>query len=200
MSTYEIDWKFIPPLSPWWGGFYERLVGSTKKVLFNIYGNAKLKFEELETAFAQCQWILNSRPLTMVSSSEPTLCITPNRLIFGSSHPLSSCIFSLDLSPSSPGDRLSILDSCLSTFRQRWTLEYRNIMLDNVKLRRPAPTPQIKLGDIGILWIPNKKRFNWPLAKVTEVHPGRDGNIRAITVTTSSGTYLRALNHFIPLL
>jgi hypothetical protein len=128
------------------------------------------------------------------------VCITPNRLLFGSDNSLSSCVLSLDEVSHAPIDRLRLVDSCLSHFRQRWTIEYRNIMLDDVKLRRPSPTPQVQLDDVGLLWVPNRKRFHWPLARVVEVHPGRDGRVRAITVLTDSGTYLRALDHFVPLL
>lgn len=33
VSNQGITWKFITPLSPWKGGFYERLIGSVKKLL-----------------------------------------------------------------------------------------------------------------------------------------------------------------------
>ena len=32
-STHDVDWKKIPQVAPWMGGFYERLVGTVKKFL-----------------------------------------------------------------------------------------------------------------------------------------------------------------------
>ena len=33
LTTYNINWKFIPPLSPWMGGTWESIVKLTKKAL-----------------------------------------------------------------------------------------------------------------------------------------------------------------------
>ena len=45
----NIQWKFIFERSPWWGGFYERLVGIMKSCLKKIMEKALLTFEELRT-------------------------------------------------------------------------------------------------------------------------------------------------------
>ncbi|GFT93858.1 bel12-ag transposon polyprotein, partial [Trichonephila clavipes] len=34
--VHEIRWKFNPPSSPWWGGFWERLIGILKDLLRKI--------------------------------------------------------------------------------------------------------------------------------------------------------------------
>lgn len=31
------EWKFIPPMAPWSGGFYERVVGTVKSCLRKFY-------------------------------------------------------------------------------------------------------------------------------------------------------------------
>ncbi|GFR06711.1 hypothetical protein TNCT_704061 [Trichonephila clavata] len=38
----------------------------------------------------------------------------------------------------------------------------------------------MKVGEIVLVENPNKKRLYWPLAKVLELLPGRDGNIRTL--------------------
>ena len=35
-----IDWKFIPKRAPWYGGFWERLIGLTKKAVRKTLGRA----------------------------------------------------------------------------------------------------------------------------------------------------------------
>ena len=48
--------------SPWWGGFYERLVKSVKTPLKKIFAKAMLDAEQLTTILAEIEAQLNSRP------------------------------------------------------------------------------------------------------------------------------------------
>ena len=66
LLLHNIDWKFILPLSLWWGGFHERLVRTVKNTLRKILGRSKLNFEELYTILTQVECMLNSRPLSYV--------------------------------------------------------------------------------------------------------------------------------------
>jgi len=60
----QIEWKFIVETAPWWGGFWERLVGSTKRLLRKVGGQAGLTVKELETLLCRVEATLNSRPIT----------------------------------------------------------------------------------------------------------------------------------------
>ncbi|GBM68193.1 hypothetical protein AVEN_5161-1 [Araneus ventricosus] len=44
-SVSRIQWKFIPPSSPWWGGFCERLIGLLKTTLRKVLGKASLRLK-----------------------------------------------------------------------------------------------------------------------------------------------------------
>ena len=48
LSAKEIEWKFNMSRAPWWGGFFERLIGITKSTLSKAIGRALLTLEELE--------------------------------------------------------------------------------------------------------------------------------------------------------
>ena len=61
-----IQRKFILERSPWWGGFYERLVGIMKSCLHKILGKKLLTFEELRALIYEIDCTLNLRPLTHV--------------------------------------------------------------------------------------------------------------------------------------
>ena len=37
LANHNITWKFITERAPWWGGFYERLVGLVKRCLKKNY-------------------------------------------------------------------------------------------------------------------------------------------------------------------
>ena len=66
-------WKIIAPISPWWGGFYERLVRSVKSVLRKSLGATLITRGELETLLHEVEAVINSRPLTFVGDSVDSL-------------------------------------------------------------------------------------------------------------------------------
>ena len=63
----NVTWKPILEKSPWWGGFYERLITILKLALQKIVGSAKLNFKELHTVLVQIENMMNTRPLTYLS-------------------------------------------------------------------------------------------------------------------------------------
>ena len=77
------EWKFILEASPWWGGFWERLVQSSKRCLRKILGKARLTYEELLTVIAEVECVLNSRPLCRIYNDNTDDVITPSHLLFG---------------------------------------------------------------------------------------------------------------------
>ncbi|GFU51320.1 integrase catalytic domain-containing protein [Trichonephila clavipes] len=62
-----ISWKFIPPQVPWWGSFWERLIGPVKRTLRKTPGITSLNHEEMYTVLCDCESLINSRPLTYVT-------------------------------------------------------------------------------------------------------------------------------------
>ena len=75
-------WQFIIEASPWWGGFWERLVQSTKRCLRKCLGRAKLTYEELLTVLAEVECVLNSQPLCPIPDDNINEVITPSHLFF----------------------------------------------------------------------------------------------------------------------
>ena len=63
-----IQWKFIVDLAPWMGGFYERLVGLTKRALRKTIGLRSLTEKQLITVLMEAEAVVNSRPLVYVDS------------------------------------------------------------------------------------------------------------------------------------
>ncbi|GFW14063.1 integrase catalytic domain-containing protein [Trichonephila clavipes] len=78
----NIDWKFIPPKSPHFGGLWEAGVKSVKHHLKRAIGNLHFTFEEFETIMIQVEGILNSRPLTPLSSDADNFdVLTPGHFL-----------------------------------------------------------------------------------------------------------------------
>lgn len=64
-----VEWTYIPPRAPNFGGLWEANVKSVKYHLQRVIGETKLTFEEWSTVTAQIEACLNSRPLSPLSSS-----------------------------------------------------------------------------------------------------------------------------------
>ena len=82
LTSKGIDWRFNLERAPWWGGFFERLIGLVKVSLRKVLGNSKLTFDELRTVLVEVEANLNARPLTYeYEVSEEVL--TPSHLVYG---------------------------------------------------------------------------------------------------------------------
>ena len=79
----NIDGNFNVPTASWWGGFIEICVKLVKGCLKKVLGNAKLSYEELESALIETEGVLNSRPLTYVYNELSEAPLTPSHLVIG---------------------------------------------------------------------------------------------------------------------
>ncbi|GFW69035.1 DUF5641 domain-containing protein [Trichonephila clavipes] len=80
--------------------------------------------------------------------------------------------------------------------RKRFRLDYPGQLKSFSKSRKEDV---IKEGDIVLIGDTNSKRIYWPLAKVIKLIPGRDGRVRVVEVSTSSGSFLRPIQRLYPL-
>ncbi len=98
-------WKFIVPRSPWWGGWWERLIESVKSAIRKTLSVKYVSRSELETFLHETEVCVNSRPLTYVGD-EPNSAtpLSPSHFLIGrnaSTHseldPKNLCISPQDL-------------------------------------------------------------------------------------------------------
>ncbi|GFS74254.1 integrase catalytic domain-containing protein [Trichonephila clavipes] len=72
-SSKSIQWHFIPPYAPNFGGVWEASVKLTKQHLLKTLKAAVLNFEELDTILCQIEACINSHPLYPLSSDPKDL-------------------------------------------------------------------------------------------------------------------------------
>ena len=185
LEAQGIEWKFITERAPWHGGFYERMVGSVKRALKKVLGNSRLTYVEMETLLAQVEAQVNSRPLTVISSSSEDLApLTPGHLAIGRS-PQSLPDIDKKTSTTSMGKRWLYQQRLMKQFWNRWYKEYLlelNYMRKWVDVQR-----NVKVGDVVLIADDDVRCHEWMIGRVVDVHPGRDGLIRSVTVKTQKG-------------
>ena len=90
LSTSSIKWRFNFEKAPWWGCLFERLVGSVKHCLRKVVGKARLTYKEMLTVLLEVEAVLNSRPLTFVSTEDLDEPLTPSHVIYVTSQSLNN--------------------------------------------------------------------------------------------------------------
>ena len=83
LSQRRADLTFNVEKAPWWGGVFECLVRSTKRCLKKMVGRSRLSLDELNTVLAEVEAIINSRPLSYISSDDLEEPLTPSHLLTG---------------------------------------------------------------------------------------------------------------------
>ena len=72
-SKKDCIWSFNPPFAPHMGGAWESMVELAKRAITATTNGAQLTDEELITFAAECEAMLNNRPLTYVGSEPDNL-------------------------------------------------------------------------------------------------------------------------------
>ena len=191
LSSYllllEAKWEFILSSTPWWGGYWERLVQSSKRCLQKVLGRAKLNYEELLTALAEVEGVLNSRPLCHIYDDTIDEVLTPSHLTIGRrllSPPYSSVSPELiQFTKETASQRARYLHKLLSHFWDRWVKEYLTELREFHKCNNRIPEKQIQIGDV-VLVHDKLKRNRWRMGVVEELYEGRDGFNRGCKVRT----------------
>ncbi|GFT71679.1 uncharacterized protein TNCV_4689721 [Trichonephila clavipes] len=192
-----IVWHFNPPSTPHFGGLWEAGIKSLKSHLKRVIGNTILTYEEFVTLVTQVEAVLNSRPLTKISSD-------PNDFIFTLAHFLVGTSLTAlpepDL-PNTPINRLNrwqLVQKLTETFWKKWSNDYLNRLQSRVKWQRGEQP--FKENELVLVKDEEfSKILNRNLTKIIKVHPGKDNIVRVVTLKTNKGTYQRPVNKLVKL-
>lgn len=188
----RIQWHFIPPNSPHFGGLWEAGVKSLKYHLRRIVGNLILNFEEMTTVLAQIEACLNSRPLCTIStdSSDPQV-LTPGHFLVG--HPLTSLpdhnYYDIPLNRL---NRWQLVQRCVQQLWSKWSSDYLHQLQQRFKWC--TKRPDLQPDSVVLLKDDKTPPLQWKLGVVKEVHRGPDDLVRVATIKTSNGLIKRAIN------
>ena len=180
------DWRFIAPCSPWWGGWWERLISSIKSSLKEAFRRHSLTRTKLETTLHEVESCVNSRPLTYVSDeADAENPLTPGHFLLdhaGGFYERSTP------TPVVSGSDLALCfamtQSLLDKFWEIWSSDY----IRNLPPWRGAQGKcDLQESSVVLVQDDQQPRLRWPLGVTTQLFLGCDGVVRTVEVKTTSG-------------
>nr|XP_044248772.1 uncharacterized protein LOC123002524 [Drosophila takahashii] len=192
-----VEWSFIPPRSPHFGGLWEAAIKAAKHRLLRGVGNAKLTADELSTHLVEVEAPLNSRPIAS-PGNDPNdgEALTPGHLLIG--QPL------LTLPPESETNeicskasfgylkRWRMLSALKQQFWQSWSKDYLASLQQRNKWSIEGP--DLKIGCLVLVHEDNLPPQRWLTGRVVATLFGEDGRVRVAEIQTSGGVIKRAIH------
>ena len=194
-----IKWSHTPARSPHFGGLWEAAVKSMKLLLTKVIGPNNLFVDELYSLTIEIEAALNSRPLIPIDSvaDDGIEVLTPGHFLVGKSL---KAVPAPDLSTHNINglSHWNLRQRLFADLWKRWSNDYITILNNSKKCHYPQRS--MSVGDIVLIKDSDLFVRSWPLARVTQTHPGDDGLVRVVTVKTEKETYRRAIHKLVPLL
>ncbi|XP_066256307.1 uncharacterized protein [Euwallacea similis] len=181
------------------GGLWEAAVKSTKFHLRRVLGESSLTYEEMYTLLVKIEACLNSRPLMPISNDINDYApLTPAHFLIGDS--LASLpqpdYQNAVISRLSHYERLQQLQQ---HFWNSWSRDYLTNLQTRCKWKKTVDKT-IDIGALVLLVEHNTAPLRWILARVVELHEGKDHVIRVVSVRLPNGTISRrSLSKICPL-
>lgn len=185
----HVKFHFLPPHAPHQGGLWERAVKSAKHHLHRVVGNQILTLEEFSTLTTRIEAMLNSRPLTPLTSDPNDLTpLTPGHFLTGG--PLTALIEPDYLQiATNKLKRWQLVQSFTQHIWCRWVKEYLYTLQERSKWKKTQTN--LKVNDLVIVHDWNSPPLQWKLARITAVTTGADGVVRVVQLKTTTGNFSR---------
>ena len=188
-TRYKIEWKYSADMASDTSGCWESLVKSMKHAFYKVAKSESLTFVEMQTTMKIIQGQLNERALGK-KSDDANEVLTPNMLTHG--HQLDPLVIDTELIEGMKTLRGQA--HMQERFRHRQQVQKHMLnafykqYLPQLQQRGKWFTekPNIKIGDLVLVEIPNHKRHQWPIRRVSDIKLGRDGKIRSVKISNGS--------------
>ncbi len=191
LQNQSCTWTFNTPHSSHMGGVWERMIGIARRILEALLMKTptRLTHEVLTTLMAEVMAIINSRPLTPISTdvSMPQV-LSPAMLLTQKA----------SVAPAPPGNfelghlhrsQWCQVQMLADSFWKRWKQEYLSTLQSRRKWTEEREN--IQKGDNVLLKDGEAKRSEWPIGLVTKTVASSDGKTRKIMVKTAKQGVIR---------
>ena len=186
-ATQRILWKFNLSRAPWWGGFFEGLIGIMKRCLAKIVGRSMLEFVELGEVLLDIDCTMNNRPLCYQGEEFENPVITPNVLNRGKpANMLGECLESAVEDENLPR-RMVFIAKSKEQLRKRWLKEYLYALEERNHKQNDRTAAIPAIGKVVLLREDVKDKAQWRLGRVAGSITGKDGTVRGLKIKLGSG-------------
>lgn len=162
---------------------------SMKRLLVQRIGTQFLTLEELTTVVCRIEAVLNSGPLTPLSSDPSDLeSLTPGLFIIG--QPLITV--PEDAVPEMQTrlvSRWKLFHQCFQAFWKRWSVEYLSTLQERSKW--VIEQASVNVRDMVVIKEDLMPPLTWRLGRVVELLPGPNSVVRVVKVLTKQGVMTR---------
>ncbi|XP_063923055.1 uncharacterized protein LOC135137361 [Zophobas morio] len=192
LASSGVNWEFIPPRTPHFGGLWESAVKSVKKHLYTVTRGLLCTFEEYYTLLTQIESVLNSRPLMPMSEDINDLdVLTPSHFLIGIPLKEADSRCYLDVSDHRLS-RWQLLQKVRQHFWKRWSNEYLQQLQERIKWRKSDKS--FEVGTMALIKEENLPPLHWNMARIIATHTGPDGVVRVVDVRTKNGVFRRSVH------
>ncbi len=174
-----IKWRFNPPYASHYGGVFERMIKAAKQALYHaLPAHESLSLEQLATAFARVEAVLNARPLGYVMGGEREIVpLTPNHFLRAGAS--TRVLPEEETTPTSMARRwnrvVEFEKACWGRFEKEILPFCRETTM------RGGGGRDLREGDVVSFFLPTSNK-KWPMGRVVRTHPGKDGRVRVVEV------------------
>ncbi len=186
------------PAASHFGGVWERQIRTVRKVLTQLskeFGD-QLDEESFRTLMCEVEAIVNSRPLTSVSTDPDDMnALTPSHLLTMKSNvvlPPPGIFQRADIYMRKRWRRVQYL---ANLFWTRWKREYLLTLQPRQKWNQPRRN--LHVGDIILIKEDSLPRSSWSMGKVDAIEPDRNGFVRSVTVKTQVSSLRRPVDRLV---
>ena len=177
-----------PTIAPHFSWIWERLIQSPKRTLLIILCSQQLNAEIFQTILAETEGLLNSRPITYVSSdTNDEEALTPNHFLLR--RPYSRFAPLASTSRTFSKKEFSYTQTILDQFWKRLQKEYTSDLISRPKWR--TESEELKEGDLVWLLHEFTPRGIRPFGRIAKCHNGMDERARSFEIKTSIGVLKR---------
>ena len=172
---------------------------SVKEVMHGIIRDHVLTDPQLYTVLTEVELIVNSRPLTHVSTDVRDLePLTPNHLLLGA-HRNWAAIINTSVQDVFSRRKWKQVQGIRAQFWQRWIKEYLPTLTRRSRGWRKS-NPNFNVGELVLMKDDDyTKRSKWPLARILRVLPGRDNIVRVVEIKNKDGVFIRPVTSLLKL-
>ncbi|XP_064639582.1 uncharacterized protein LOC135494836 [Lineus longissimus] len=197
-----IKFEMNVPHSSHMGGVWERMIRSARNALSALlvtHGD-RLDDEMLRTLMVEAEAIVNSRPLTCVDTNSPDTPepLSPSQLLTIETRvimPLPGNFQRNDIYCRRQWRRVQYL---ANEFWSRWRKEFLPTLQERRKWTKSWPS--LAIGVIVLVIDDGVARCNWPMGRVLETFPGKDGLVRKARIQAGQSVLDRPVHKLILLL